>query len=560
MMILDYKDISFSFKEKRKKTIFKRLKYILLVFILLGVVFQVFNFLDNKKIDLAQNLLLQSKTAEAQIVFDKIKESWLHRSKKKELQGLFLLFTNQIEAGENYFKELKQSSKLKAENFLSYFSDQAEYQKLKIYTQFVEISHADKAVYYTAIYKTALYERRDAEITLTDLKKNKSPYDKQIEILQEINQSIAANKIEYVFDTNGQPLAYFDIAAQKTVSLTAGFSFDLFNTQIKQGIRFFKLTIDKAIQQSIHQLFKNYFGTFLLINLVDSSIIAAYSKPADSAEQNTVFSEHYEPGSVMKLITLFSYFENEIPSVFPYECQGNMAVKSHHDKELFYDWTRHGQVISYSDAMALSCNLSFASMGLALGVEKLKNTLNSFLFDRSGLLDSFIPFEFGTIRKDIATEYQLANLAVGLEEISITTFHAAVVAAIFAQHGSILKPYMVKNIKNLFQLGFYNSLSQKMPLTMAATHMGKIKESMIEVINHPQGTGRRAKLSFITPAIKTGTAGKKENGLDAIVLGFFPADSPKYAFAFRIERGGKAELAGAALLKEFLKTLYQPAE
>jgi cell division protein FtsI/penicillin-binding protein 2 len=57
-------------------------------------------------------------------------------------------------------------------------------------------------------------------------------------------------------------------------------------------------------------------------------------------------------------------------------------------------------------------------------------------------------------------------------------------------------------------------------------------------------------------ALKTGTAGNKKLGLDAILTGFFPADKPEYAFAFRLERAGKAEWRGALFLKDFLTAFY----
>ena len=79
---------------------------------------------------------------------------------------------------------------------------------------------------------------------------------------------------------------------------------------------------------------------------------------------------------------------------------------------------------------------------------------------------------------------------------------------------------------------------------------------MIEVVENENGTARRARMEAVRIAAKTGTAGSSQNGLDAIVIGFFPVEKPDYAFALRLEGGGKAEFNGAYVLRDFLKLLY----
>jgi cell division protein FtsI/penicillin-binding protein 2 len=155
-------------------------------------------------------------------------------------------------------------------------------------------------------------------------------------------------------------------------------------------------------------------------------------------------------------------------------------------------------------------------------------------------------------------EWQLANLAVGLEEIKTTTFHLALVSAAIGQNGTIYSPYMIKNVKNVLQLGFYNHSSRVMPLSKKdSTHFIKIKEAMIQVVADRRGTAYRSKVDFIPVAAKTGTAGNKRNGFDAVIMGFFPARQARYSFAFRLERGGKAQVEGAAFLKKFITTCFK---
>ena len=151
---------------------------------------------------------------------------------------------------------------------------------------------------------------------------------------------------------------------------------------------------------------------------------------------------------------------------------------------------------------------------------------------------------------------ELANFGVGLNEISITTFHSALIPVIISQHGSIYKPHLIQNIKNLLELGFYNHKPEIQKIFKNTSLFPEITQAMVGVIADKNGTGRRSQVDFIQAAIKTGTAGNKKQGLDAILFGFFPAQKPQYAFAFRLENAGKAEFKGAYFLKQFLITCF----
>jgi len=116
---------------------------------------------------------------------------------------------------------------------------------------------------------------------------------------------------------------------------------------------------------------------------------------------------------------------------------------------------------------------------------------------------------------------------------------------------------LIKNKKNLLNLGFYNHRPQLLVTFDANSHFLKIKQAMVYVVEAAEGTGRRARLESIKIALKTGTCGDKKIGLDAVMTGFFPADKPQYVFAFRLEHAGKAEWRGAQLVKQFLTEFYQ---
>ena len=87
--------------------------------------------------------------------------------------------------------------------------------------------------------------------------------------------------------------------------------------------------------------------------------------------------------------------------------------------------------------------------------------------------------------------------------------------------------------------------------------MPHIREASVSgaVITSPQGTGRRAALDGLSFALKTGTAGKRDSGLNSIIIGYAPLDDPQVAFAFVAEHAGKAELEGERIVRDFLSTV-----
>jgi peptidoglycan glycosyltransferase len=309
------------------------------------------------------------------------------------------------------------------------------------------------------------------------------------------------------------------------------------------------------MQKNVQRAFADFFGTFVLLDAHDGGIVAAYSKPKVPTSENAVFSEPYEPGSIVKVITLLAYLSSGTPDLFPVQCPGWMKAGD----RIFYDSLKHGNVPSFEEALAQSCNLSFAKMGLTLGYPRLASMLRKFGFNGDDFHDLFLVFKTGKFAPAVNDDFELVNLSVGLNEISSTTFHAGLIAEVFARNGTFPEPFLIDSMRNVLNLGFYAHRMRIDRILPDAPTFAKIRKAMIEVVENENGTARRARLDSVRIAAKTGTAGDHQKGLDAIIIGFFPVESPAYAFALRLEGGGKAEFNGAHVLREFLRLLY-PSE
>jgi hypothetical protein len=564
-MVIDYKGVSFSFDKIKRKKRLKRFRLLGIAAVIIFLLILLANELDYGKINTLQTLLLEGKITDASARLKNLESALFHKDTKKELHALLYLFSNEVGKARLILEELGPTSTLiDHREFINYFSDRAEYGKLDIYTDYLikkkeKIKKGEELLFYKAMTKTGVLSPRQSVEVIGQLSPGiKKENEKALALTSKINGRLESGRINYIFDKNGLPLAYFDIKKKKTISLVPGINFDAFSNEMQTGLKFFRLTMDRRLQEKIHRLFRNANGSFLLMNVNDSGIAAAYSKPVDPGKTNvnTVFSEAYEPGSIIKLLTLFAYLQSPKPDLFPLRCEGTWRI----DGEIFYDWTVHHQVKDCQEAMVVSCNIAFAKMGISVGIRSLSEIFNRFYFNQEakGFADLFLTFNTGTYKTDIPSSalYRIANLSEGLNEISITTFHSALISAVISQNGSIYSPYLVENKKNLLNIAFYNHPGQLLEVIDAGTIFLKLRNAMELVVEAPNGTGRRARVDFVKVALKTGTAGDKNLGLDAILTGFFPADKPQYAFAFRLERAGKAEWHGALFLKDFLTAFY----
>jgi hypothetical protein len=554
-MVLDYRGVAFSFKNRKTRRRRQRLKLILLVLLVVAG-FCGYRFLKvNAAVGKIQDLLLGNQVSAAEKKLEDLASSFFLRGNIRELRALTDLFGDRLSQAEAQFDKLRQeqaATSLRSGQFQKFFIDRGEYPKLKIYTDYLLPRGGDENTWFYALYQAAFFNGSESEKAVARL----SPAYKQnnakaLALLARVNADLRLGRFDYIFDKNDSPVAYFDVRRQRTHSMLPGMDFADFDLQIKKGISTFRLTLDAGLQIEVERLFDGFFGTLLLLDLPENSILAAFSKPRFSRAANAVFSEAYEPGSIVKIISLLAYLRQTDQNLFPYNCPGQIKLGG----GVFYDWTAHKQVNDYSEALALSCNLSFARMGLKVGPQRLADLLGLFYFNARPFYDWFLKFQTGTFNRELRNDFKLANLAVGLGEISLTTVHAAILAAVFSQNGLLFPPYIIDDAKSILNLGFYSHSARPLRVLADDLNFRRVKKAMQEVANNKNGTGRRAWSAAVNLAIKTGTAGDPQQGLDALVIGFFPAEKPRYAFAFRLEGAGKAELNGAFFLRDLLKVL-----
>ena len=322
------------------------------------------------------------------------------------------------------------------------------------------------------------------------------------------------------------------------------------------------LTIDQDLELLADAALGKYEGSLIVLSPETGEVLAYASHPAATPRafgwRDELLQNGYEPGSIIKVSTYLAAIDAgvDMSAVFPLECRGSMVIEG----KQFYDWKRHGKVADVNTALAESCNLAFAQLGMLVGTPGVREQLRRFGFDH----DPVGPFSFGVLQ-ELAEGDQtgLANMSIGLETLAATPMQVAIIAQALANGGVAMRPYVVRETLNVLDdrmsLGKPASLIEGGSGAGVATPgaVAEVLAGMRSVVESDDGTGRRARIDSLPIAIKTGTAGDRRAGLDAIMIAVVPADAPTLAIGLVAGHAGKAELEGARIIKDFVESALE---
>jgi peptidoglycan glycosyltransferase len=179
----------------------------------------------------------------------------------------------------------------------------------------------------------------------------------------------------------------------------------------------------------------------------------------------------------------------------------------------------------------VSCDTGFGQIGLDLGADTLAGEADGFGFnqvpplDLPGVFKSTFPSAgFFSGRTPL-----LAFSAIGQDDVSATPLQMALVAAGIANHGTIMTPHVMKEIRDS-DGNVITTYSPKPWLTAtSAANADQINGFMVSVVTG--GTGTAVALPGVKVAAKTGTAEVDASHTNAWMIAFAPADNPTIAVA-----------------------------
>ncbi|MGH9458721.1 MAG: penicillin-binding transpeptidase domain-containing protein [Thermoanaerobaculia bacterium] len=369
-----------------------------------------------------------------------------------------------------------------------------------------------------------------------------------------------------VMDRDGRAIALWQIANRDLVPVNTDFaplvdrsagSFTFEANLDRNGTAsVLDTTLDARVQKAALAAIAPYRASLVAIDTRTHEILAAASSPGEGGPRNLAFAGEYEPGSIVKVLTALAAYDAGIDPAkqFPMECDGVIEI----DGRQFFDWARHGTVATLEEAMAVSCNLAFARIGLDLGRDRLTALMRKARFGQKVDLGAFeVPL--GREVRPVDHDFMLANYAIGLEVQRTSALHLAMLADMLANGGVMTTPRLVRARRSILGDVVPEAAPAVANRVAAALAVAAVFPSLRAVVTDVRGTGRRAALPNVDLAMKTGTAGDVVGGYDSVVLAFAPAQRPRIAIGMIAENAGPAELAGAAIVRDFFTAYFEEA-
>lgn len=278
----------------------------------------------------------------------------------------------------------------------------------------------------------------------------------------------------------------------------------------------------------------------------------------------------YAPGSTFKPVTLLAALgEGAVTPATRFDCPGRFDLGT----AVFRCWQSWGHgTIDLRHAVRYSCNVYLFHAALLAGAPAIQRMARSCGFgeptgialdaERAGLVPDA---DWKRRRlKDGWRDGDTCNQAIGQGALLVTPLQQALYCAALANGGTLWRPRLVLNIRTAA------GTLQEVPAALAThqpawkkDHIAAIREGMRDVVNATDGSGKRAKLPYVTVAGKTGTAeyGIKGAGRKMTwFIGFAPYDTPRYAFAMLVEDGASGGSTVAPKAKRMLDQILREVD
>ncbi len=367
------------------------------------------------------------------------------------------------------------------------------------------------------------------------------------------------------------------------------------------------LNIDKKIQSIAYQALieTKKRGTVIVMKAATGEILAMASYPSFDPNILSDFTnpkrqQHLEminqfqgfinlsihtkfpPASTFKPITAIAALETsnplEINENTTFFCPGNWRLKSSLKgvpDSIFYCHNKSGHGhLDLIHGIAQSCNVYFYNLAYRIGPSPIIHYAKEFGLDTEtnidlpGEIKGFVPDQLWKQIRWSSKWYDgdTINLSIGQGFIEVTPMEMAVAYSAIANNGKIVKPYIVREIRDSSTGNLLKKYNPKIlkELKISKHTLMIIRKGLREVVL--SGTGRYLNQPNLVPiAGKTGTVQtkSKQKSVDhAWFIGFAPYDendiyiNDRVIVAVFIEHGLAGSLSGVPIALKIFKALF----
>jgi cell division protein FtsI (penicillin-binding protein 3) len=313
------------------------------------------------------------------------------------------------------------------------------------------------------------------------------------------------------------------------------------------------LTIDRTVQYTVEEHLKRVIeetgaegGSIIVMDPRTGAILAMASMPCyqpydyyDADEElllNPAVSKQYEPGSVMKLITMAAALDSgTVTPQTTYEDTGVVFVGGNP----MYNWDRNAYgTQDMTGLLAHSLNVGAATIATWMGPDNLYNYFQSFGYSRPLGVDLVAEASGQLPLPGDAnwTETNIGTNAFG-QGLAVTPLQMVSAVSALANEGYLMQPYLVQEIHKDGQVFTREPTILSRPVSKQTAY-----QLTAMAVNAVRTEVFGAQLEGYTVAGKTGTAQIPEGGIyhpsDTIAsfIGWLPADDPELIAIVKIDR------------------------
>ena len=308
-----------------------------------------------------------------------------------------------------------------------------------------------------------------------------------------------------------------------------------------------------------------------------SSAIRQYVTAEDHPFLNRAVDCLYTPGSIIKpFVALAALNEGVIDPAKQILSTGSISIPNQYDptkSSVFTDWRPQGWV-DMKQALAVSSDVYFYEVGggyqdqKGIGIANIEKYARLFGFGSTIPGDSFFEGKKGTIPDP---EWKALNFsgeqwrigdtyhtAIGQYGFQVTPVQAVRAVAAIANGGALRDPEILLGdavTGSTDVSGPVDAAQDASPqkIDIPQKHFDTVREGMRQAVT--EGIAKGLNVSYVQVAAKTGTAelGTAKKLVNSWVVGFFPYDHPKYAFAVMMEKGPRDNtIGGLFVMRSFL--------
>lgn len=288
------------------------------------------------------------------------------------------------------------------------------------------------------------------------------------------------------------------------------------------------------------------YESSVLSDGTDKKKIQEYQLDKRAVFLDRAVSGLYTPGSIIKpVMAIAALNEAVITPEKQILSAGSISIPNPYNpgtKTVFNDWKVHGWT-DMRRALAVSSDVYFYSIGggyesqRGMGIENIEKYARLFGLgaltgiDIAGEKEGTIPSPTWKAKTFNGEPWRLGNTyhtVIGQYGFQTTLMQAVRMVAGVANGGTLVTPHLVRDPEPVL------SPAQ---IFVPEEHFNVVRAGMRDAVT--DGTVTGLNVPYVEVAGKTGTAelGSQKKFINSWVVGFFPYDKPKYAFAVVMERG-----------------------